>query len=116
MLLRNIGLLQEHYYRLFFKENRYMKIGRYELHAVRTGSFRLDGGAMFGIIPKPLWEKSIPSDDLNRITLATRSLLIVDDTHKILIDNGMGEKWMQKQIDMYGIDNSEYTLSGSLSK
>ena len=51
-----------------------MQIGKYKLKTIQSGNFRLDGGAMFGIIPKPLWEKTNPPDELNRVTLSTRNL------------------------------------------
>lgn len=93
-----------------------MKIGKYELSVVDSGRFKLDGGAMFGIIPKPLWQKTNPSDEVNRIQLATRNLLLQSDSKKILIDTGMGEKWDQKAIDIYEIDQSQNSLFNSLQK
>ena len=59
-----------------------MKIGAYNLYSIETSTFGLDGGAMFGIIPKPLWEKKAPADDMNRIQMVTRSLLLVSEKHK----------------------------------
>ena len=53
-----------------------MKIGKYDLYSVETSEFGLDGGAMFGIIPKPVWEKKVPADELNRVNMVTRSLLL----------------------------------------
>ena len=50
-----------------------MKIGKYQIHIIHSGFFYLDGGAMFGIIPKPLWERTNPADEANRIKLATKS-------------------------------------------
>lgn len=93
-----------------------MKIGKYEVYAIETGRFKLDGGAMFGIVPKTLWEKLNPSDDKNRIELALRTLLIINEHRKILVDTGMGKKWEQKYIEIYGIDHSRYTLESSLAK
>ena len=81
-----------------------MKIGKYKLKTVLSGVFALDGGAMFGIIPKPLWEKTNPSDESNRVSLATRNLLLICDDKKILIDTGMGNKWDEKSQNIYGID------------
>ena len=60
-----------------------------QLHIIEAGNFKLDGGAMFGVVPKPLWEKTNPADDKNRIEMATRSLLIEDGNRLILIDTGM---------------------------
>jgi glyoxylase-like metal-dependent hydrolase (beta-lactamase superfamily II) len=90
-----------------------MKIGKYNLKTVLSGYFGLDGGAMFGIIPKPLWEKTNPADELNRVTLSTRNLLLISDDKKILIDTGMGEKWDEKLKNIYRIDKSK-NLSESL--
>lgn len=81
-----------------------MKIGKYNLKILNSGFIGLDGGAMFGIIPKPLWQKTNPPDEFNRVTLATRNLLLVSDSKKILIDTGMGNKWDNKSKDIYRID------------
>ena len=59
-----------------------MKIGKYNLSFLETGLFSLDGGAMFGIIPKPLWEKSIVPDEKNRIKMGVRCLLLQSDSKK----------------------------------
>lgn len=83
-----------------------MKIGKYNLKIINSGFIGLDGGAMFGIIPKPLWHKSNPPDELNRVTLATRNLLLESDSKKILIDTGMGDKWDQKAREIYRIDQN----------
>jgi len=90
-----------------------MQIGKYTLKTILSGFFGLDGGAMFGIIPKPLWEKTNPADELNRVALSTRNLLLVSDDKKILIDTGMGNKWEEKSKNIYKIDskrNLELTL------
>ncbi|MSR64388.1 MAG: MBL fold metallo-hydrolase [Verrucomicrobiae bacterium] len=92
-----------------------MQIGPYELHSIETGRFSLDGGAMFGSVPKPLWEKTSPADERNRIELASRSLLIVGNGRKILVDNGCGSKWSPKLADMYKIDTSRFELRRSLA-
>jgi len=91
-----------------------MKIGKYSVHSLLSGGFKLDGGAMFGIIPKPLWNKSNPSDQLNRISLVTRNLLLISDSRKILIDTGMGNNWNDKAKEIYEIDFSQFTLERSL--
>ena len=93
-----------------------MKIGKYNIHLVNSGYFYLDGGAMFGIIPKPLWEKTNPADEANRIKLATRNLLLVSEDKKILIDTGMGNKWSEKLIEIYKIEQDEFSLQTSLAK
>jgi len=91
-----------------------MKIGEYNLYSIVTSTFGLDGGAMFGIIPKPLWEKEAPADDLNRIKMVTRSLLLVSTDRKIIIDTGNGEKWQTKFSDIYAIDTETINLNLSL--
>ena len=93
-----------------------VKIGSYELHSIETGRFSLDGGAMFGSVPKPLWEKTNPADERNRIELASRSLLIVGNGRKILVDNGCGSKWSPKLADIYKIDTSRFELRRSLAQ
>ncbi len=93
-----------------------MKIGKYELHIIESGTFALDGGAMFGIIPKPLWVKTSPSDEANRITLATRNLLLVSSNKKILVDTGMGNDWDGKSREIYQINQNGNSIDKSLSK
>ena len=93
-----------------------MKIGKYELHSIETGRFGLDGGAMFGIVPKTIWSKLNPSDDENRIDLALRTLLITGNKRNILVDNGIGTKFSEKYTKIYKIDHSKYNLDSSLKK
>ena len=62
------------------------------LYPIEAGNFKLDGGAMFGVVPKPLWEKTNPADHNNKIEMATRCLLIEDGKSLILIDTGFGNK------------------------
>lgn len=93
-----------------------MKIGKYELHMINSGYFGLDGGAMFGIIPKPLWEKTNPADSANRIRLVTRNLLLIDGSRKILIDTGMGEKWDNKSRAIYDIKQDGASIESGLGK
>lgn len=93
-----------------------MKLGKFNIHIIESGYFYLDGGAMFGIIPKPLWEKSNPADEANRIKLSTRNLLLISDSKKILIDTGMGKKWSRKSSEIYRIEQDELSLESSLTK
>src|SRR6476659_8453027 len=81
------------------------KIGDFTVHAIQTGGQRLDGGAMFGVVPKPLWEKRIPADERNRIQLGMRCLLIEHPSGLILIDSGAGNKEDDKFKDIYGLEN-----------
>jgi glyoxylase-like metal-dependent hydrolase (beta-lactamase superfamily II) len=82
------------------------QLGDLRIHALHAGMQHLDGGAMFGVVPKPLWEKRIPADARNRIPLAMRCLLVETPDALVLIDNGAGHKENEKFIDIYGIDNS----------
>ena len=93
-----------------------MKIGKYDLYSVETSEFGLDGGAMFGIIPKPVWEKKVPADELNRVNMVTRSLLLVSDEKKILIDTGNGTKWEEKYKQIYDINTDQFNIEKSLGK
>ncbi len=81
------------------------QLGRLRLHGLDAGQQRLDGGAMFGVVPKPLWEKKIPADERNRIPLALRCLLVEAADDLVLIDTGVGNKDDQKFLDLYGIQN-----------
>lgn len=91
-----------------------MKIGSYEVCSLETGGFALDGGAMFGVIPKALWQRKIPADDENRIPLALRVLLLVGEGRVILVDTGLGDKFPPRQQAMYAID-PELSLAKALA-
>ncbi len=93
-----------------------MKIGNYKLHSIQTGLLRLDGGAMFGVVPKPLWSKTNPADSNNRIDMCMRSLLLVSGDKRIIIDNGVGYKMSEKLNNIYGVDHSKFTLEHELTK
>ena len=93
-----------------------MKIAGYELYPILTSHFKLDGGAMFGIILKTLWERKMPSDELNRIQMVTRSLLLVSENKRILIDTGNGDKWQEKFKRIYEIDTKSVSLDSSLAE
>ncbi len=81
-----------------------LRIGSYELGIQVTDRFRLDGGAMFGTIPKVLWSREIEADISNRIQLVCRILVIRDGSKLILVDLGMGEKWNEKEQEMFAIE------------
>lgn len=81
------------------------QLGRWRIHAIQAGGQRLDGGAMFGVVPKPLWERRIAADERNRIQLGMRCLLIEHDIGPILIDTGAGNKESDKFYDIYGVEN-----------
>lgn len=93
-----------------------LKIGKYTIEEIKTGTFALDGGAMFGIIPKPLWEKTNPADEKNRITLGARCLLLQSDSRKVLIETGIGYGWDEKFEKIYRVDQSQNDLFNSLKE
>lgn len=82
------------------------RVGSLTCHTLEGGSQKLDGGAMFGVVPKPLWEKKIPADERNRIPLGLRCLLVEHPDGLALIDAGVGNKESAKFVDIYGIENS----------
>ncbi len=92
-----------------------MKIGPYEIFTVETGYAWLDGGAMFGVIPKVLWNKTNPADELNRIQLALRTMVIKSEDKIILVDTGVGQKMNEKLTKIYNVDHSEYELLKGLA-
>ena len=91
-----------------------MQIGNYEVKLVDAGRLRLDGGAMFGVVPKVLWERKSPADEKNRIRMATNLLLLEGDGKRILIDTGIGYKSDEKFAGIFAIDYSKFDLNSSL--
>ena len=92
-----------------------MKVGKYKLSIIESGFFGLDGGAMFGIIPKVLWQRTNPPDEVNRIKLSTRHLLLESESKKIIIDTGMGDKWDEKLKNIYAI-NEKFSMNSGLAQ
>lgn len=86
-----------------------------ELFTIETGHFKLDGGAMFGVVPKSIWHKLNPADENNMISLAMRCLLVQDGKRLILIDNGMGNKQDAKFFGYYYLHGT-HSLDASLAK
>jgi glyoxylase-like metal-dependent hydrolase (beta-lactamase superfamily II) len=86
-----------------------------KLYPIETGNLKLDGGAMFGVVPKVLWQKVYPCDENNLCNWAMRCLLVVDGDRKILIDNGIGNKQDEKWLSHYYL-NGDATLEDSLEK
>lgn len=82
------------------------RVGGLQCHALEGGRLRLDGGAMFGVVPRPLWERRIAPDARNRIPLALRCLLVEHDAGPVLIDTGLGNKESEKFRDLYGVENA----------
>lgn len=81
-------------------------LGRLRVHAIQAGGQQLDGGAMFGVVPKTLWSKRLPADEKNRIPMGMRCLLIEHDDGLVLIDAGAGNKENAKFHEIYGIENA----------
>lgn len=82
-----------------------IRCGGFEIRAVETGRFRLDGGAMFGVVPKALWERTDPADGRNRIVMHMRALYARGQGRQILVDAGAGTKLDAKMVDIYEIDS-----------
>lgn len=85
---------------------RSVQVGRFQITALRDASFALDGGAMFGVVPRVLWEQLTPINDDHTIPLSTTPFLIEDGTHTIVIEPGLGRRWPDKQRTMFHIDGS----------
>jgi glyoxylase-like metal-dependent hydrolase (beta-lactamase superfamily II) len=93
------------------------QIGPYTLYSIETGRFGLDGGAMFGIVPKPLWSRRIEPDDENRIPLNMRCLLLEGTDRVILVDVGIGDTFAgTKYEEIYAVDHDYATLDESLAE
>lgn len=86
-----------------------------KLYSIETGRFKLDGGAMFGVVPKTIWQKSNPADENNMCTWAMRCLLIEDGKRLILVDTGIGNKQSEKFFSHYYLHGDE-SLDGSLAR
>jgi glyoxylase-like metal-dependent hydrolase (beta-lactamase superfamily II) len=82
------------------------QLGRWRAHAIQAGGQKLDGGAMFGVVPKPLWERRIQPDERNRIAMGMRCLLVEHDRGLVLLDTGAGNKENAKFHDIYGVENA----------
>lgn len=87
-----------------------MKLADSEIHLLSDGSFGLDGGAMFGVVPKVLWERLEPADDKNRIRLGLNSLLLIRGDERILVDTGIGNKYDEKFAAIYAVQRDKTLL------
>lgn len=92
-----------------------LRVGDIEVHAVSAGHIALDGGAMFGVVPRPLWQRHFTPDERNRIGLALRCMLIVTKNRRILVDDGAGTRWQGKHREMYGLGAGDDPLDASLA-
>jgi glyoxylase-like metal-dependent hydrolase (beta-lactamase superfamily II) len=89
-----------------------MKFGEYRVEVIPDCEFRLDGGAMFGVVPRNLWSRTCPPDEQNRIRMNMNCLFIEGRGERILIDTGIGEKWSEKHRTMYAIDRQRSFADG----
>jgi glyoxylase-like metal-dependent hydrolase (beta-lactamase superfamily II) len=86
-----------------------------KIYSIETGNFKLDGGAMFGVVPKSIWQKTNPADANNLIEMSMRCLLIEDENRLILVDTGLGEKQSEKFFSFYNLFGG-FSLDASLAK
>ncbi|MGH9397592.1 MAG: MBL fold metallo-hydrolase [Terriglobia bacterium] len=93
-----------------------MKLGNFNIHALSDGTFKLDGGQMFGVVPRPLWEKKLVPDARNRVLLGLTCLLVQTGKHNVLIETGIGDKFDSKRADIYGVDHSATSLPAGLKQ
>lgn len=91
-----------------------MKFGEFEIFSIVENSFKIDGGAMFGVVPKIIWERLVPADEFNRVKLDLNLLLVKTDGENILIDAGMGDALGEKHKKIYGIEKPS-SIEKSLS-
>lgn len=92
-----------------------MRLGNLELHVLADGEFRQDGGAMFGVVPKIMWEKRMPSDEHNRILNTTNCLLVEAGSELVLIDTGLGDKLSDKMRSIYAMDDRALRMPDRLA-
>jgi glyoxylase-like metal-dependent hydrolase (beta-lactamase superfamily II) len=92
-----------------------LTLGGWTVHTLETGHLWLDGGSMFGSVPKPLWSRTNPPDERNRIRLAMRCLLVEGGGRRILVDDGVGDKSTPRFADIYRLELAEQTLERSLA-
>jgi glyoxylase-like metal-dependent hydrolase (beta-lactamase superfamily II) len=93
-----------------------MKLGRFELKIVGDGGFRLDGGAMFGVVPRVLWERVKPADERNRIAMATNCLVVRSTEGTVLIDTGLGDKHDERFRRLFGFESGAQRLPEALAE
>jgi glyoxylase-like metal-dependent hydrolase (beta-lactamase superfamily II) len=92
-----------------------MQVGDYRVEIIPDTEFHLDGGAMFGVIPRPLWSRVCPPDEQNRIRMNMNCVFVDTGKDKVLIETGIGDKWSPKFVEMYGIDRHN-SLGDTLKK
>ena len=87
-------------------------LGDIRVHVVSDGGFALDGGAMFGVVPRVVWERTDPPDEKNRVRLALNVAVIESGGKRVLVDTGVGDKWGEREREIYRIDRSASLLGG----
>lgn len=92
-----------------------LRVGPMTVHGLVEGRLALDGGAMFGVVPRTLWERRFKPDERNRISLVTRSMLIEHGPRRILVDLGMGSRWDGKHRAIYGLEAGQPGLDAALA-
>jgi glyoxylase-like metal-dependent hydrolase (beta-lactamase superfamily II) len=92
--------------------SRAFTVGAARVSVLHDGTIALDGGAMFGVVPRVVWEKRDPPDERNRVTLGLNVALIESGGKRVLVDTGMGDRWSEKEVRMYAIDRSTTLLGG----
>jgi glyoxylase-like metal-dependent hydrolase (beta-lactamase superfamily II) len=92
-----------------------LRIGGWDIHTIETGFLWLDGGSMFGSVPKPLWSRQQPPDERNRIRLAMRCLLLSNAERRVLVDVGLGDKFSAKLTEIYRVEQDRCRLEASLA-
>ncbi len=93
-----------------------MRLGNVELFVLSDGQFRVDGGGMFGLVPKVLWEKVIQADELNRVPVALNCLLIISEGKRILVDTGLGRKLSPKEYENHALRREQGDLLDDLQR
>ncbi|MFL3050684.1 MAG: MBL fold metallo-hydrolase, partial [Candidatus Neomarinimicrobiota bacterium] len=93
-----------------------MILGHYQVQTIVTSHFGLDGGSMFGVIPKNIWSKKLSSDEKNRVSLVTRSIVLFNEDKVILVDTGNGDKWSKKMANILNIQTSDINIINALAK
>jgi glyoxylase-like metal-dependent hydrolase (beta-lactamase superfamily II) len=87
-------------------------VGGAQVTILSDGTIALDGGALFGVVPRVVWEKRDPPDERNRVTLGLNVALIESEGKRVLVDTGMGDRWGEKEVRMYRIDRSTTLIGG----
>jgi len=90
-------------------------VGRWRITALLDGWLRLDGGAMWGVVPAPMWRAMTPPDERNRILLSLRPFLLRDGEHVVVLEPGVGDRWTEKELDRYGIERRD-TIDETLDR